>query len=117
MEEAMYGRGGRVLTFDGKKVNFPTGWTHNEKNQECLKRRKGSKLSRKRGDEATEQGKRVGIALDKNDLAMASCVMASQLKGNAYHYAANMLEWREAHILALELMKRYCPLDEFPKLR
>jgi hypothetical protein len=117
--------GGTVPTLNGEKVNVLTWWKkvfgicHNAKNQECLKEERDPSLPEidvSEIDETTKWGKLAHIAVNKNDLAMASFAMAvTGEKAMPFICAASTPNWPEgeAHSVVLELTKRYFPLDTF----
>jgi hypothetical protein len=105
MDDDSFNRGGRIPTFDGQIQNFPTLW------------KKFSAYATI--DETEEKGKLANLAVNRNELAMASFSIAFTT-GKAMNiiYAACTENWPdgEAHLVVRELYKRYRPLDTVSKV-
>jgi hypothetical protein len=128
MDNDSFNRGGKIPTFDGRIQNFPTWWKKFSayatmaRIKSILKEERDLHLPEKEVseiDETEEKGKLARLAVNRNELAMASFSIAfTTEKAMNIIYAACTENWPdgEAHLVVRELYKRYRPLDTVSKV-
>jgi hypothetical protein len=127
-DQQAFDRCGRIPTFHGHIQNFPTWWKKFPAYatmapiKSRLKEERDVNLPEKEVSEIDKQdkkGKLARLAVSKNELAMASFLIAfTTNKAMNILYAACTENWHdgEAHLMVRELYKRYQPLDTVSKV-
>ena len=128
MSEERFDFGGKVPTFDGDAVNFPSWWKRflaiatMSNFKDILKEERDKNLPEKEvsdEDEETYLTEQQKLAIKKNDKAMTSFSLALSLdKSIQIIYAASTKAWPkgEAYLVVKESMKQYLPLDSISKV-
>jgi hypothetical protein len=128
MDYDSFNRGGKIPTFDGQIQNFPIWWKKFSAYATMVRIKSILKEDRdlhlpetevSEIDETDEKGKSVRLAVNSNELAMASFSIAFTTEKAMNIIYADFTENSpdgEAHLVVRELYKRYRPLDTVSKV-